>query len=281
MSTTELINWKNQDQRAPDTICGDMCETKPIEMTIALPAYNAKKIIWLALESLKNQQYVNFGWELIIWEEGGYSKEIIESFIGKLPNCQRILHKSLDKKILLIDKWIGIAKDASDTSKIFVLQAADCYSSPRRLLVHYQHFLDDKCYFSTQTKGLFYNLLTKQKIFYYNTTQRTHLNMAVRTNSIKKISRTNKKRGIDTYIRASVIKFTPNAVIKFDNSVDKENWKYSIDTDGCNNISLSRNVFYNKPINSFRAFAQAKKLGYDDMEKYIPENVMKFLICWK
>ena len=72
----ELIHWENTNNQLP------------IELTVGLPALNAKQIIWLPLESLRLQIELNFGWELIIMEEDGVSEEIIKSFVGNFPNCQ-------------------------------------------------------------------------------------------------------------------------------------------------------------------------------------------------
>ncbi|MEX0595179.1 MAG: hypothetical protein WD512_01685, partial [Candidatus Paceibacterota bacterium] len=129
-----------------------------IVMTVALPALNSKKVIWLALESLRLQENINFGWELIVWEEWGESKEIVKSFIKRLPNCLRVRYKSLSNQISLIRKWIGIRDEASKSSEVYVLHAADCFSPSRRLWIHRQHFLrHPDCILSTQYKGLFYN----------------------------------------------------------------------------------------------------------------------------
>ena len=40
----------------------------------------SKKIIWLALESLRRQKDIDFGWELIIYEDGDDSSDIIKEF---------------------------------------------------------------------------------------------------------------------------------------------------------------------------------------------------------
>ena len=59
--------------------------------------------------------------------------------------------KCMDGKIrwIGIDKWINICKDSSSNSKIYVLHAADDYSTERRLITHYNHFKNDKCIFSS------------------------------------------------------------------------------------------------------------------------------------
>ena len=156
---------------------------KPVEMTVALPALNAKKIIWLALESLKNQININFAWELIVFEEEGISKKIVQSYVGRLPGCVRIIYKNINKNdgfykkediiknnclsyYTLLEKWINMSKIADKNSKIFVKHAVDCYSPPKRLYIHYEHFKNDMCYYSTQPKGYFYNIKSDKWMLY-------------------------------------------------------------------------------------------------------------------
>jgi hypothetical protein len=279
-------------------------QRKDIVMTVGLPCIKAGRSIWLALESLKRQKKVDFGWELIIWEDLSDSTRIIESFLGYFPGCQRVIHRIIDPKtdghekgsmmgkFPLIDKWIGIAGDSSKTSKIFVLQACDCYSSPYRLYIHNTHFKNKKCYFSTQLKGLFYNLINKKKVFYAPNISRLaktakkslHLNMAFMTKDIKNIKPIAKKSGIDAYLFRSISKMksikAPEKHIFFDSSVIKSNWKYSLDTDGANNISIKRLYYYDNPrghVYFFDYKQTKKKMGYERMDKYIPKNVIQFL----
>lgn len=278
--STDFI-WENKDN------------IQPIVLTVALPALKAEQIIWLALTSLSNQEKIDFGWELIIWEEYAKSADVIKSFIGKLKGCQKIIHKNIDPvkdgrqegkykgTFLLIDKWIGMAKQSSETSKIFALQAADCYSSPHRLYIHHEHFKNKKCFFSTQPKGIFYNILTGKSIIYngYGTDtpilKRTHLNMAMLTNDMKKIKTIEKNKKIDNYLLTNIkkihkIKKTDIGYIFSDDKIDKSNWKKSLDTDGYNNISLSRTIYYNKESLSF-------KNNNINIKQYIPGQVLLYL----
>lgn len=266
---------------------------QPIVLTVALPALNAEKIIWIALRSLMYQEKVTFGWELIIWEDYGKSLNIIKSFIGKLPNCQRIVHKNINPnvegrkmgtykgKFLLIDKWIGMANQASATSKIFVLHAADCYSSPRRLYIHNTHFENKSCLFSTQPKGVFYNIPNGDTMVYNGYSidsrplKRTHLNMALLTNDMKRIRTVEKNKGIDNYILTNVRKLNKisksyTGHIFSDIKYDKNNWKKSLDTDGYNNISLSRKNYYK---NKGRAF----QYNNVNLTQNIPGEVLLYL----
>ena len=167
-----------------------------------------------------------------------------------------------------------MAKIADENSKVFVKHAVDCYSPPKRLYIHYKHFKNDMCYYSTQPKGYFYNINIDKWMLYdgykrepvswnkffneqieINKTIKVtscHLNMALRTNIMKKINLPTipKNRGIDGYILkniCNIIKIRPEQtkIVFTDDEIDKNNWKYSLDTDGYNNIS-SRDMFYFK-----------------------------------
>ena len=277
----------------------DITNTKPVEMTVALPALNADKIIWLALESLKNQININFAWELIVFEEEGISKKIVQSYKGLLPGCVRIIYKIITKEdalykiedikknkctsyYTLLEKWINMAKIADNNSKIFVKHAVDCYSSPKRLYIHYEHFKNDMCYYSTQPKGYFYNInqdkwllyngyklepikwneYGERKLKYLNDNFKDdknikvrgcHLNMATRTELVKKLSFSKNplRSGIDSYLLSEICKIIKKRpeeekIIFTDDEIDKDNWKYSLDTDGNNNISHFRKDLYTK-----------------------------------
>ena len=123
-----------------------------ILMTVALPLRNMGKISWLALESLRRQVDPGFAWELIVYDDEAESRAICDRFIGKLPGCKRFVYKSIypatdgraDGKfkgtVPLIDKWVGIAQDSSETSLGYVLQAGDVYSPQRMLINHFKNF---------------------------------------------------------------------------------------------------------------------------------------------
>jgi len=298
----------------------------PIEMTVALPALNAKKIIWLALESLKNQINVDFGWELIVFEENGISKDIVQSYKGLLPNCVKIIYKTLyeidgyyNNNILksnnfptyytLLEKWINIAKIADKNSKIFVKHAVDCYSPPNRLNIHYQHFKNKDCYYSTQSKGYFYNIKDNKYFLYdgiqiepYNwknyakkndyilsdrsinklfSFRSCHLNMALRIDNIINLKLPNNpiKSGIDGYIIFSLFKSLnlhpeDKKIIWNDSEIDKDNWYKSLDTDGYNNISLERKKYYDMKIPTSPHCIPTHK---SNVKLDIPEYIMERL----
>lgn len=254
----------------------DINNKKPIEMTVALPAINADKIIWLALESLKNQINITFAWELICLEEEGKSRSIIKKYVKQLPGCVRIVHGIIDPKkgkynidrYTLLEKWIDIANYADSNSKIFVKHACDCYSPAKRLYIHYEHFKNPNCYYSTQPKGYFYNIITKKYFLYNgykdnrniighikdpkNRITTPHLNMALRTEDMRRITLPDEPllAGIDKYIFITLLKNKPSdqKIIYTDDEIDPNNWKGSLDTDGYNNISLPRRKYYKKDV---------------------------------
>lgn len=263
-----------------------------IPLTVALPAYNSENIIYLALESLKNQSDIYFNWELIIMEENGPSYELVKEYMDIHPRCVRIIYIAIDKKISLVEKWKYIAELTSDTSKVYVMHATDCYSPPKRLYIHYKHFKYSDCYFSTQVKGLFYHLVTKNKIIYDGYTKennkkyikQTHLNMALRTTDMKQITISPLKRNIDGYIKKFIMSnnnLKEHSYIYIDSDIDKENWKYGVDTDGMNNISLKRSNFYKKIRAPFRSYLIRSSLDYTNMENYLPKYIIDFLENYK
>jgi hypothetical protein len=281
-------------------------KNKKTTITVALPGLNCEKIIWLALESLVRQKVENIYWELICVEEYGYSREIIKNFIPKFKNCKRVVHEGIDPKKIgikkgknkgifpLIDKWIHISKLA-DNSDIFVLHAVDCYSSPFRFKIHTDHFSNKKCIFSSQNKGVFYNINNDDIMFYDYTGNdlyaKTHLNMALRTNHMKKYVN-NKTKTFNRYIDKHIIKCILDSLGQkkltkynhfLDNSVNENNWKYSLDTDGFNNISLSRSKLYDDVNNDvldeglkyvWKNKNTLKLNNYNNIEDYIPQEIL-------
>lgn len=298
-SNKATISWEETDET----------KKKEIELTVGMPAFKAPKVIWLALESLKLQTDITFGWELIIWEDRGDSSIVLKDFLGNLPNCQRIVYRHIDAAkegrrigklkgtFPLIDKWQGMANEASPSSTVFVLQACDCFSPPKRLFIHHEHFKHTHCYVSTQLKGLFFHLTTKKAIFYLaqnhlrHTVGRsrvvtTHLNMAMLTKDIRAVPLIDKNKNIDRYLLACIrrfhkVKTLEGHILPFI-VVDTKQWAYSIDTDGANTISLSRKNFYTNTTTPFIKYHVGKKtLGYASIETYIPEHVVKFLVDFK
>ncbi len=230
------------------------------------------------MESLRRQVDAPF-WELILWDDGEDCFDVLKTFVGKLPQCQRIVYRAIDSSwhrkdgalqgiFPLIDKWIGMAFDSSPQSKAYVLQASDCYSSPKRLWLHGQHFEKKECLFSTQRKGCFYNLLTREKMLYQSQKNSNHLNMALKTCDMRKITPIDRNKRIDSYLLACARKRNPKGRIFFFEELDGQEWQYSLDTDGANRISMGRRKRYQDIQAPFEQFSGELKL---------PKVVVQFL----
>ncbi|MEN9406488.1 MAG: hypothetical protein RLZ12_772 [Bacillota bacterium] len=139
--------------------------TQPIELTVALPILNNQELIWFPLTSLSKQTEVDFGWELISYEEEGLSRATIQEFANELPGCRRIIHRTIKPgdglfppSYTLLEKWVNMARIASASSRILVAQASDDYSPRYRLKGHYVNFQQAGCNFSKRSKGYFFDL---------------------------------------------------------------------------------------------------------------------------
>jgi hypothetical protein len=196
---------------------------KHIILSVALPAFNARDIIWLSLESLCRQILEkDIYWELLICEENSESIDIIKEYIPRLKsvNCGRLIYISVNPKkegivkkvYLLLEKWIKMARLSKDTSIGYILMACDIYCHPNRLMVHYNHFINRDCIISTQRIGTFYNIITGKQFIYdgniLTPNSRTiHLNMAFRLEHMKHLKVRNIRRSIDNYIVEETIKW--------------------------------------------------------------------------
>jgi len=248
-----------------------------IELTVALPVYNSKKICWLALESLSNQIEIDFDWELIIYEESHDNSvfpEILERYedLLKSKNCKRIVFVTNNKKVLLVDKWISIGKNVSETSKCFVLHAADCYSPQRRLKTTYNKIVKEDYDWYDQTKGYFYSFISN-KVFLYNHKGLTNLNMALKPDYIKTLPSSTLKKGIDGYIYKHCQKVISEQGKKLNHYYDNNLYNDSVDTHGFNNISKGREQFFTTLSHIFQD--PKVSINETDLPTFVKTNINK------
>jgi len=215
-----------------------------IKLSVALPVFNSKKIVWLAMESLCRQQDTDFEWELIIIEEndgGQFGADNFNSYSARLQKigCVNIVYVALDKWIPLGQKWKEIGVRCNPTSDTFILQAADCYSEPKRLKT--THDLIQQGYDWIQNKrGLFIDLRTKEHILYSDLTfkQKCGLNMATKVEYIRALPDNDRRAIVDGWLYNTIKPKNPHSI------VCNDNWKYGVDTHGLNNISKKRGKFF-------------------------------------
>lgn len=229
-----------------------MIGVNDIELTVALPLYNSKEIAWLALESLCRQKDIDFKWELLVAEEvnsNPFGQDKIFEYTERLREvgCMRIQYIPVEEWIPLSYKWRMLGKMSRLTSKIFVLQAADCYSSPRRLAETYWIAATTNADWINSPIGVFYDVNLDKSILYDQNLigYATGLNMAFKTSLAKRLPHGNVAKGVDNWLfRSCEALKNEDLKVEWNHS---EDWRYGLDTNGLNNISVTRCNNFIKP----------------------------------
>lgn len=207
-----------------------------IDITVAVPSWDSKDILWLQLESLCRQE-TQYNWELIVCEEqlkNFAGESYIKKYTDRLSKagCVRILYIPLNDHIPLSRKWSLIASKASGIS--YLLTAADNYSPSNRLELTHSKILEGYDWFDV-LETLFLDLNTFKTGTYDH-----HLKSNQNGSSVFMGTRTDIMRqlkgppwplaGIDNWIKSQVGRITtkqyrhPEALL-------------GLHTDGANKIS--------------------------------------------
>lgn len=242
-------------------------------LTVGLPLYKASKIYWLAMEGLCRQVDAP-PWELIVYEEIDTEDcEIEDTYGSRLRDagCVRIYHRQHDNRMFLHPKWVKMAQWSR--SPLFLLQAADCYSYPGRLLDSAVAFEDPDVTWIDQDKGFFYRIRDGAMVVNdhdRHTTTKTALNMAVPTDILKAQDPDPiRPNGIDHHIFTWVCQCQrlKRAKIGLNGT-----WMQGVDTTGLNTIS-KRDPFIDEALgridmkraphvtNAFRPPTQGERLA--------------------
>lgn len=226
-----------------------------IKLTVALPMFRAKYIGWSALESLIAQTDIDFDWELIIAEEQerlAFGAAAVEEYRPALAALRCTLkYIPLQTWIPLSEKWRLIASAASTTSEIFVIQAADLYSQPRRLRSAVDGFATGDIDWMHSADRVFYDLLSDNM---YVMSRNLFMeeggdhpcggDMSIRTSLVKRLPAGNKPRAVDWWLFSSCTKANGKPMnVYWDRS---DGWKYSINIHGLNNISHTETLWHKK-----------------------------------
>lgn len=227
-------------------------------ITVGLPVYDSRRIVWLALESLCRQK-TDIYWELVVAEEtfNYLSAEFYSDYADrlKMAGCIRISYIPVTEntaerdRIALTKKWKMIIGEASNTSLGLMLQAADCYSEPNRIQTTYEKLSEGYQWISS-AKGVFYHLTFKKTMLYdiHSGDFNTGLNMTLAMDIAKQLPDFEKYSGVDSWIFENAKIISPDLKIFLDES---EAWKNGIDTDGENKISVLRKNNYEYPLPPF------------------------------
>lgn len=245
-----------------------------IEATIAMPVYKADKIAFLAMESLCNQK-TSIKWELIIAEEIHSQQlgvDFFEAYAERLKDagCESIKYLEYKEWISLPKKWKDIGEHADPDSKVFLLQAIDCYSAADRIAEAFNCIVNRDFDWLDYQNGFFYNLVTGQMI-QYAATARTNLDMAFKTKYAKRIPDSALRKGIDGFLFTHV---SQKAKFFKQLSISKPAKLDSFDTDGENNISIKRTSFYSNVRHPF--IKTAIRLEDLDIADNIKNRLLEF-----
>lgn len=246
-----------------------MGQEKNIDITVALPTWESKNIIWLQLESLCRQK-TQYTWELIVCEEqtpNMMGKDMLSSYKERLnkAGCINIIYLALEKWVPLSQKWVIIANSAKGNS--FILAASDNYSPPNRLEISHQKILEGFNWVDVK-KGLFYNIHTGDTSTYKlptNYVSKTGLFMCTKTEYINNLKGPWPKSGIDNWIRSQV---TIEPRFQFENNFS------GLHTDGANKISHSRKTMYSNIKNFYQNPFHPPE---QKLEEILPLNILKKL----
>lgn len=225
-------------------------------LTVALPMYRSRKIAWLALESLARQEGADFPWELIVAEEreealGESGVRAYEDALRR-AGCVRLHYIKLKRWLPLAMKWRMIGRETSASSKIFALQAADCYSPPRRITETHKLMSDADIDWCQTSQGAAYHVRLRKTLRFDAEMEGwdypTAYFMAMRTRSARALPAAEIERGVDRWLfeSSAAQKGAPLRV-----AMGRDWWRGGMETKGLNAISLLDRRFL-RPMAPFR-----------------------------
>ena len=218
-------------------------------LTVALPTYNNKNILWLPLEGLANQidppKY-----ELIIYEDGQDNcvLDYIEKYSARLfaNNCVKITLLVGKHRVSLPYKWREMGKRMDKDSLAFLLQGSDDYPHPYRLTNTYKKFHTGDLDWYDEGEFYSYDVNIKRVIKYNGLNGfLTGNNMALAPKYAKSIPFTTRVSGIDGFLYNHCKQVKGKELIHYREV--KPFFEDGINTNGANTISKFRQLAFINP----------------------------------
>lgn len=211
-------------------------------LTVGLPMFQTKNIGWLSLEGLCRQQDMKHPWELLIAQEKGQHMPLkkIMTFKDRLieANCCMFEYWEIKNWISLGSKWHFLAQHSNSKSMAFLLQGADNYPQPRRLIETFEYFdQDDELDWLKTAKGLWYDI-GSNTFAYRNRVGRAGRDVAIKMELMKKLPDSKQKSGLDNFL-FQVLTKKKGSKIKIQNN-NSSGWKGGLCSSGLNNITQKR-----------------------------------------
>ena len=238
-------------------------------ITVALPTWKNKPILWLPLEGLARQK-CDVPWELVVMECETDSKELIESYKEKLEKagCQNLVYIHSAYRMPLAIKWKMMAEAAS--GKVFCLQASDDYPKPTRNQMAWDGLKESDWFHSRYFYhySFKHNRLIKYDKETYTNNWKTGFNISLHTDSVRNIADTQQPRGIDFYL------FNQTAPERI--YYDESSPRGGVATDGYNTLSTKRERFFTNPCPPY--LKTNKTIANIGLPKTIVEQIQKLIM---
>ena len=212
-------------------------------LTIAMPVYNQREIVWLAMESLARQE-TDQEWELLVDEDGDdlLGANWFALWEDRLfrSGCLGIGYRgSAGGRAPLSEKWRRMALEADEKSKAFLLQGADDYSSEKRIQEAYSMIVYHEADAFWRTTGVFVDMpsgLVRDYDHDRLVKRAPGLNIAFRTDLLRNLPEKVVETGVDgwLYEHASLAAESIAVVVDTDPTAD------GFYTNGFNHISTDR-----------------------------------------
>lgn len=254
-----------------------------IELSVVVPLFRAKYIAWLAFEGLSRQEGIDFEWELVIAEEVGdeaFLEKNLRGYEEKLKSigCSRLHYIPLEKWVPLSEKYVKLADNCSQTSKIFASCAADLFPPPKRLKTQYTIFKSDpEVDWCTNARTISYDIAS-ERCYLHDLTGKSvkkkndGSNRAIRMEIARNLPVVSKKSSVDGWMWQVANKYVSSQGKKFKAYFDEsDNWKYGLSVNGLNNISLDRSKRFDEKF--IERSPRLKKCPID-INKTIPKDIM-------
>ena len=215
-----------------------------VDISVGMPVFKAKEIIWLAMEGLCNQATPH-SWELLVCEERHQEqigKEFFTAYQDRLKEvgCVNVKYIELDKWVPLSEKWSILTKAAKGS--IFVMQDADDYSDSKRLNTTFRGLINHCFYYNVY--GFFYDIQSRKLIEYrHKASNRPGVNKAFKTEFGKDLKLDGRFKYVDSWIFNEIKRNAGNEFFPFADV----SYNDSLFVDGVNNISIDRVKNYDNP----------------------------------
>jgi hypothetical protein len=234
-------------------------------ITVGLPAWGNKDIMWMPLESLCLQE-TKYEWELIIYECNSFNNtewDYIKSYWDRLKKagCVRLLYMFNPVRKPLGQKWKDMAMRSN--GETFIMQSTDDFTIKERIEItgdniNGAEWFDFEKFYMYSVKSKKMLLFDKNMIDVWKTGGRK----ALKTDILKRLPDNNQCKGVDHFIFYHV-----NGPIKSNSDVHKT----GINTNGVNTISNREHNFYH-PKPPFRC----TDITLDEID--IPKRMKKKII---